>query len=132
MIRKDIYKIDIQDNLYFLVFHKIYNDGFGSAVSLYINEYEFLKFDCFGENKGHYHIYDDIKSEMIYFTEKSCTEQINRIVYELSNNINFYLNKSNREDIKNFNIETSDFIKKIDDIKNKMLEYEYKFYSSLR
>ena len=52
MIRKDICKIDIQDNLYFLVFHKTLTRGFGSSVSLYINNYEFLKFDCFGENKG--------------------------------------------------------------------------------
>ena len=42
-MRKDIY---IQDNLYFLVFHKTLIKGFGSAVSLYINDYEFLKFDC--------------------------------------------------------------------------------------
>ena len=58
MIRKDIYKVDIQDNLYFLVFHKTFNGDYGSAVSLYVNDYEFLKFDCLGENKGHYHIMD--------------------------------------------------------------------------
>ena len=132
MIRKDIYKIDIQDGLYFLVFHKTFNGGFGSAVSLYINEYEYLKFDCFGEDKGHYHIYDNITNETIYFTEKTCDEQITRTSYELINNIGFYLNKSNIEGIKNFKISFKDFINKIEEVKNKMLEYEYNFYSTLR
>jgi ankyrin repeat protein len=132
MIRKDIYKIDIQNNLYFLVFHKTFNDGFGSAVSLYVNEFEFLKFDCFGETKGHYHIYNNHKNQIIYFTEKSAAEQIIKTVYELSNNIHVFLNKSNRKDIRDFNIDMSNFIIKINDVKNKMLEYEYTFYSSFR
>ena len=127
MIRKDIYKIDIQNNLYFLVFHKTVNDGFGSAVSLYVNNYEFLKFDCFGENKGHYHIYDTKKNEVIYFTEKTCIEQINQTVYLLINNIKKLLNKSNLKIIK-----WKEYINKIDIIKNKMLEYEQTHYSLLR
>jgi hypothetical protein len=132
MIRKDIYKVDIQDNLYFLVFHKKLSKGFGSAVSLYINNYEFMKFDCFGENNGHYHIYDDKRNEEIFFTEKTCEEQINQTYY-LLNNITVFLNKSNRIDINNFKIDDmNNFINKIDHIKNKMLEYEYKFYSLLR
>jgi hypothetical protein len=132
MIRKDIYKIDIQDNLHFLVFHKTNNGGFGAAVSLYINEYEYLKFDCFGKKKGHYHIYDGITNDTIYFTEKTSIEQIMRTCYELINNINVFLIKSNREDIKNIKINMESFITKIEIVRNKMLEYEHKFYSSLR
>ena len=67
-----------------------------------------LKFDCFGEDKGHYHIYDNITNETIYFTEKTCEEQITRTSYELINNIGFYLNKSNIEGIKNFKISFKD------------------------
>ena len=128
-MRKDIYKINIQDNLYFLVFHKTLTIGFGSAVSLYINDYEFLKFDCFGKNKGHYHIHDNKKNETIFFTEKTCEEQINQTYY-LLNNFNVFLNKSNRTDIKNFKIDDmNNFVNKLNVIKNKMLEYELKFYS---
>jgi len=132
MIRKDIYKIDIQNNLYFLVFHKSYNGGFGSAVSLYVNNFEFLKFDCLGENKGHYHIYDNKINATIYFTEKTSVEQIIRSIHELRININIFLNKHNRKDIQNFKIDMNEFINKLDDVKNKMLEYEYTHYSSLR
>ena len=130
-MRKDIYKIDIQDNLYFLIFHKTLTKGFGSAVSLYINNFEFLKFDCFGENKGHYHINNGKTNKEIFFIEKTCEDQIN-YTCDLIKNINVFLNKSNRNDIKNFKIDMNIFVNKIDDIKNKMLEYEYKFYSLLR
>lgn len=92
-MRKDIYKIDINDNLYFLVFHKVLTRGFGSSVSVCINDYEFLKFDCFGESLGHYHIYDD------FLNEEICEDQINYSC-ELIKNINVFLNKSNRVDIK--------------------------------
>ena len=131
MIRKDIYKIDIQDNLYFLVFHKTLPIGFGSAVSLYINDYEFLKFDCFGENKGHYHIHDDTRNEEIFFTQKTCEEQIQQTCY-LIKNITLFLNKSSRKDIQNFKIDDmNNFVNKLDIIKNKMLEYENTFYALL-
>jgi hypothetical protein len=92
---------------------------------------EGVKFDCFGENKGHYHIYNDKRNEEIYFSEKSCQEQINRTC-DLLNNINVFLNKSNRIDIQDFKIDMNNFVNKINDIKNKMLEYEYNFYSLLR
>uniref|UniRef100_A0A6C0IJD8 DUF7700 domain-containing protein n=1 Tax=viral metagenome TaxID=1070528 RepID=A0A6C0IJD8_9ZZZZ len=130
-MRQDIYKVHIQDNLYFLVFHKKLIKGFGSAVSLYINNYEFLKFDCFGENKGHYHFYDNNTNDEIFFNEKTCEEQINRTC-DLMKDINVFINKSNRIDIKNFKIDMNNFVNKIDDIRNKMLEYEHKFYSLLR
>jgi len=132
MIRKDIYKIDIQDNLYFLVFHKIYNGDFGPAVSLVIYNNEFLKFDCLGKNKGHYHIYVNNQIETIYFTEKSSLEQIDRSVYELRNNINNFLKKHDRDDIQNFEIDMNTFLNKIDEVKSKLLEYEHTHYSLLR
>jgi len=131
MSRNDIYKVTVQDNLYFLVFHKNLPIGFGSAVSLYINDFEFLKFDCFGENKGHYHIYDNKLNETIYFTEKTPQEQINRTC-ELISNINLFLIKSNKNYIKNFKIDMNIFLNKIDLIKNKLLEFELNFYSLLR
>jgi hypothetical protein len=131
MSRNDIYKVTVQDNLYFLVFHKNLPVGFGSAVSLYINNFEFLKFDCFGENKGHYHIYDNKLNETIYFTEKTPQEQINRTC-ELISNINLFLIKSNKNYIKNFKIDMNIFLNKIDLIKNKLLEFELNFYSLLR
>jgi hypothetical protein len=131
-IRKDQYRIDVQENLHLLVFHKSLNIGKGVALSLYINDFEFLKFDCFGVNEGHYHLYDKIKSELIYFDEKTCEEQINKSYNELCNNIDYYLLKSNNNDIKNFTIDIYIFRDKLEIAKNKMLEYENKYYAEFR
>jgi hypothetical protein len=115
-----------------LVFHKTYNGGFGPAVSLYLNEHEFLKFDCFGIEKGHYHIYDGKTNDTIFFAEKTCREQIDKTAYELSNNIEFYLKKSNNVNIQNFKINIEVLLSKMNEMKNKMLEYENTFYSDSR
>ena len=42
--RRYLYKIEIQQNLYLLVFHVKLNIGVGPSISLYINDFEFLKF----------------------------------------------------------------------------------------
>ncbi len=130
IVRKDLYKINLHDNSYLLVFHKTYNEGFGPAFSLYIGNKEFMKFDCYGENKGHYHIYNK-NSQLIYFNEKTCEEQIDKSIDELLNNVNTYIKLSSDKKIKNFNINIEILKSKTDELKNKMLEYE-KFYSHLR
>ena len=65
-----------------------------------------------------------VYNEEIFFIEKTCEEQIDKTC-NLITNINVFLAKSNRIDIKNFKIDMNNFVNKIDDIKNKMLEYEY-------
>jgi len=130
-VRKDEYKIKIDKNIYFNVFHKKLDIGFGPAVSLYIHNIEFLKFDCFGKNLGHYHIFNGINNERIYFSEITVEEQINKILFELTNNINTFLLSSNNKKIKSL-ILPNDFNLKIIAIKNKMLEYENNYYAHLR
>ena len=131
-LRKDVYKLDVQEILYLLVFHKVLDIGCGTAVSLYVNNHEFLKFDCFGDKKGHFHIYDGVNNDTIYFDEKTCKEQINRSVYELIENITTYLHLSSNNEIKNFQIDMKVFKDKLEIVKNKMIEYEDLYYSSSR
>ncbi len=130
-IRKNEYKIEIQDNLYLLVFHKSLHTGSGVAVSLYIHNYEYLKFDCFGQG-GHYHIYDGIKNETIYFTEPTCQEQINRASSELTTNLDMYLAQSNQIQIRSFQIDLNLFQTQIEQMKDKMIEYENTYYAKSR
>ena len=132
MIRKDLYCIQTQDNLSLLVFHKEFNGGFGPALSLTIYGHEFLKFDCFGEEKGHYHVYDDVTNDTIYFTEKTVMEQTVRSFYELLNNVNVYLKKSNRLNIQNFVIDMNTFTQPFEELKRKMIQYEETYYSKRR
>jgi len=133
MIRKDLYKIDIQDGLHLLVFHKMYNQGFGCALSVYVNNFEYLKFDCFGEGKGHFHIYDGRNSKLIDFVEQTALQQINKTIDELNGNLDYYLQQSNNIHIQNLRIVDKDaFCQHLETAKQKMMEYESTHYSKLR
>ena len=126
-LRKDVYKLNIQKNAHLLIYHKNLEIGFGPAVSLYIHNIEFLKFDCFGDKLGHYHIYNNSNNETIYFDETTVDDQINRTVIEL-NDITKYLILNNNNKLKNFKFNMNILAAKIEIMKTIMLDYEKKFY----
>jgi len=131
-IRKDEFKIFIQDNIYLLVFHKIHNEGKGSAVSLYIDDFEFIKFDCFGNTLGHYHIFYKTYNDMIYFTEKTAYDQIDKTGFELLNNINYYIQKSDIPSIKKLDTKIKINESLINLMIQKMKTYEDQYYKDSR
>ena len=51
----DVTLIPIQSDSYLAVYYKHYGSWMGPGVSLYVFENEILRFDCFGEQSGHYH-----------------------------------------------------------------------------
>lgn len=117
-LRKDLYKIDIDTDISLLVFHKdIISVGFGPAISLYINDVEFFKFDCFGPEKGHYHILD---GDRIFFSEKSVIDQIARSITDLN------------DIIKKYYIDTELLTNKLSEAQRKMVEYETTYYEKSR
>ena len=128
-IRKDVVNLNIQQNAYFLVYHKNIDIGFGPTVALYIYEKEFLKFDCFGPKKGHYHIFN--KQERIYFKEQTVTEQIAKAIYELQN-VSPYLASCNNSNIKNFELNMFEVKRTLVTVEQILIDYENKYYASLR
>jgi hypothetical protein len=88
--RMDLKKIAISDNFSFLVYWKILEIGKGPAVILKAFDREILKFDCFGEKEGHYHIAPNYDFR-IYFLEKTVSQQVKRTVAELKINGMKYL-----------------------------------------
>ena len=130
-IRKDIFRIHVQPHMYFLVFHKDLKIGFGPALCLYIHGIEFLKFDCFGYEKGHYHIFNGITNKgRIYFEEETVEEQIQKTYSELCN-LEKYLEESTLQRIRNYKIEIEFYMPSLEKAIEKLLEYE-KLYSELR
>jgi len=127
-IRKDVVKLNIQQNAYFLVYHKNIDIGCGPTVALYIYEKEFLKFDCFGSTEGHYHILN--KKERLYFKEQTVAEQIAKALYELEN-ISPYLASCTNIQIKNFQFDIAILKSKLLIVEQLLFSYE-KFYASLR
>jgi hypothetical protein len=55
-VRRDLQVLEVDLNLYFLVYWKVLEIGKGPALVLGSRGYEIAKFDCFGKDKGHYHL----------------------------------------------------------------------------
>jgi hypothetical protein len=131
-LRLDVVKIDIQENAYLLVYHKFLEIGSGVSIGLYLYNTEFLKFDCFGKSKGHYHIFNKKNKDRMYFTEPTATEQIDKTTSELSNNIAKYLVTSPEKKIRDFVFDKPLLLSKIAEAKQIMIEYENIFYAAIR
>lgn len=92
------YRVD--DDLIFQVYWKCLPIGRGPAVILNALNQEILKFDCFGEGMGHYHVapYFNLR---IFFAENSVDRQITQTIEILRSNGLKYLSLQNDPKIKN-------------------------------
>jgi len=54
---EDFEIITIERNAYLVAFWKDLDNGRGPGFSLYVHNYEILRYDCLGEDEGHYHFY---------------------------------------------------------------------------
>ncbi len=92
LVRKDVTNIAIQEGLTLVVYWKVLNIGKGPAVILKVYNREILKFDCFGKEKGHYHVYPNY-NDRIWFIEDNAADQVRRTRLELEMNGSKYLRK---------------------------------------
>jgi len=71
----------------------VLENGVGPVISFIFNGRELARFDCLGE-KGHFHLAlvrpDPGAEKRIFFHEKSCRDQVERAVFELQKNVNYY------------------------------------------
>jgi hypothetical protein len=81
-VRRDLCVLPIQDHVQLEVYWKVLAIGKGPAVIFRAHGREIMKFDCFGEGKGHYHVAPKW-GVRIYFEETSASEQIARAAHEL-------------------------------------------------
>ena len=54
---EDFEIITIERNAYLVAFWKDLDNGRGPGFSLYVHDYEVLRYDCLGGDDGHYHFY---------------------------------------------------------------------------
>lgn len=107
--RKDVAVFAVQPELELVVFWKVLPIGKGPALSLYACGEEVLKFDCFGPDKGHYHISLSTPvrtaEDRLYFYEQSASEQIERALFEVKNNLHYYLQRHQRRLVRNIRVD---------------------------
>lgn len=126
--RRDVCRIDIQEGVYLLVYWKLLKIGKGPAVNLNVFEEEVLKFDCFGEGDGHYHVQINGASNLrIYFIEESALRQIERTSFELKRNLKSFLKMNSKRMIRTTKVDQEKLELAVDRMKKKM----YKFLNDI-
>jgi hypothetical protein len=97
-LRHDVHHFDLGSGVFLAVYWKSLPIGRGPSISLHIGSFEPLKFDCFGEEAGHFHT--DIlplnasKNARIWMPENSRQAQVERAIFELQENSQYYLDRS--------------------------------------
>lgn len=96
--RQDARVHTVQPGLEILTFwldERIGGGGTGPCLSLYCHGLEVLRFDCFGEGLGHFHLTAFMpwvkRGKRFWFAEKTAEAQIERAVFELIRNLQAYL-----------------------------------------
>jgi hypothetical protein len=83
-----------------LVFETYWKDveaGRGPALIVWLDYRKILKFDCFGKERGHYHVAlpawarRSVEFDRIFLPEDTVEAQIERVVFELRQNLRYYL-----------------------------------------
>ncbi len=125
----DVVIYPVQEHAYLAVYWKDLPIGKGPAVSLYVYDKEILKFDCFGEGRGHYHINMAQPSlvprgeERLYLIERSIEAQIQRSIFEIQKNASYYLHRNFDPRITFFKLDPVRLEPACREAKAKMIEY---------
>lgn len=127
--RKDIVNFPLGEAAYLQAYWKIHGIGRGPALVLYINGEEVLKFDFYGAEKGHYHIQTIQPAPKRYpalmFMEKSVPEQIDRAIFELENNLYWYLERHPLASVRCFRVKNSTLKSVLTEVRPILLSYAH-------
>lgn len=95
--RKDVTRFPVEQGIYIDVFWKALPAATGPAFSLFAYDEEVLRLDCGGPGRGHFHASFLTKQHTWknrnQFFESTRETQIERAVFELQNNIGYYLER---------------------------------------
>jgi hypothetical protein len=107
--RCDLEWIRVQPDVALKVYWKVLPIGKGPAVSLYVFEFQILRFDCFGARDGHFHLLlgwpSPTSEDRIWLPEPNATAQVERTMFELTKNVTYYLQRHNDERVRRLQLE---------------------------
>ncbi|MFU8816375.1 MAG: hypothetical protein ACNA7W_13575 [Pseudomonadales bacterium] len=86
--------------------------GTGVCMSVFCRGYEVLRFDCFGGALGHFHITPFTpwaifggKERRLQFREQSAEEQVERALFEITENLDFYLQLNPKRRVRRLRVD---------------------------
>ncbi len=106
--RKEMVCFWVDDRIRLDVYWKILNLGKGPSLILNIFGEEVLRFDFFGEGAGHYHVtvpeFKASAKSLLFLPEKTVSAQIDRAIFELTHNLDWYLHRHPLGKIRNLSV----------------------------
>jgi hypothetical protein len=126
-MRRDVEWIPVQPDVDLKVYWKVLPIGKGPAVSLYVFEFQILRFDCFGAADGHFHLFlgwpSPTSEDRIWFPEPNATAQVERTMFELTKNVTYYLQRHNDERVRRLRLESEVWSAACTRARDKMLHF---------
>jgi len=108
-VRRDREVFAVQKDVQLLVYWKVLPVGGGPSLILKIFHQPVLRFDCFGRGEGHFHTFrmpwNEKHESRIYFHETDANAQIDRAIFELEQNLGYYLQINPDPAIREFKID---------------------------
>jgi hypothetical protein len=125
--RHDLLRIAVQDGLVIDVFWKSLPIGKGPALSVFVCGDEFARFDCFGSDRGHFHLAlftpASVGQHRLKFAERTATDQIGRVVFEIDKNLAYYLERAANPAIRKFDLHRENLLAALPNAESKMREF---------
>lgn len=125
--RKEMMSFPLGEGAYLQAYWKIYGVGRGPALALYVGNEEVLKFDFYGYDKAHYHVQvvqpSPNRYSALMIREDSVPEQIDRAIFELENNLYWYLERHPLASIRQFRVKKTILKSVLAEVKPLLLSY---------
>jgi len=126
-VRSDVEWIHVQPDVDLKVYWKVLPIGKGPAVSLYAFGFQILRFDCFGAKDGHFHLLlgwpSPTSEDRVWLPEPNATAQVERTVFELTNNVIYYLQRHNDERVRSLHLEPATWSTACTQARDRMLHF---------
>lgn len=125
--RRDLLRIAVQDGLVIDVFWKSLPIGKGPALSVFVCGDEFARFDCFGPDRGHFHLAlftpAWVRQHRLKFAERTSTDQISRAIFEIDRNLAYYLERAANPAVRKFDVHRENLLAALPKAESRMREF---------
>jgi hypothetical protein len=118
------------DVVTFWLDERIGGGGTGVCIALFCHGYEILRFDCFGDDLGHFHITPLTPwsiwggdERRLRFRERSVHDQIERCLFELTANLDFYLQLNPRRCVRQSRIDHEDRVRVCNAVRRRLHDH---------
>ena len=126
-LRQGVIRFNIDSRTSIEVFWKEIEFGTGPAFSLFVDQHEVLRFDCSGPETGHFHVANGGKFCRVWMFEKEIKDQIERGIFEIEKNLDFYIKQNPISEIRATNFDSVNVHNACTDAKLKLFEYMEQF-----